>query len=166
MLITIKSLTWLVHGAESTDHQLSIALIDLALETVHLREEEFEMNKWNVSVKYVNTHLNYSVMLMYSATPPTQTPKGNKKSVEVKCGLCPVNNYFKESCFFLSCTINSHFHTFRLFYKSFFTSLVYLSYMYFIFMNVITFSYDIIINQHFFLKFELLQWIWGMGKSN
>ena len=29
---------------------------------------------------------------MYSATPPTQTPKGNKKSVEVKCGLCPVNN--------------------------------------------------------------------------
>ena len=142
---------------EFIGNQLSIALIDLALETVHLREEEFEMNKWNATIKYLCTHLNYSVMLMYSATPPTQTPKGNKKSVEVKCGLCPVNNYFKESCFFLSCTINSHFHTFRLFYKSFFTSLVYLSYMYFIFMNVITFSYDIIINQHFFLKFELLQ---------
>ena len=71
-------------------------MIDLALETVHLREEEFEMHKWNVSVKYVNTHLNYSVMLMYSATPLTQTPKGNKKTVEVKCGLCPVNNSFKK----------------------------------------------------------------------
>ena len=92
MLIRIKSLTWLVHGAESTDHQLSIALIDLALETVHLREEEFEMNKWNATLKYLCTHLNYSVMLMHSATPLTQTPNGNKKSVEVKCGLCPVNN--------------------------------------------------------------------------
>ena len=29
---------------------------------------------------------------MYSATPLTQTPKGNKKTLEVKCGLCPVNN--------------------------------------------------------------------------
>ena len=87
---------WLIELIESTDHQLSIALIDLALETVHLREEEFEMHKWNVSVKYVNTHLNYSVMLMYSATPLTQTPKGNKKTVEVKCGLCPVNNSFKK----------------------------------------------------------------------
>ena len=77
---------------ESTDHQLSIALIDLALETVHLREEEFEMNKWNATLKYLCTHLNYSVMLMHSATPLTQTPKGNKKSVEVKGGLCPVNN--------------------------------------------------------------------------
>ena len=64
---------------ESTDHQLSIALIDLALETVCLREEEFEMNKWNATLKLLCTHLNYSVMLMYSATPPTQTPKGNKK---------------------------------------------------------------------------------------
>ena len=92
MLIRIKSLTGLVHGAESTDNQLSIALVDLALETVHLREEEFEMNKWNATLKYLCTHLNYSVMLMYSATPPTQTPKGNKKLVEVKGGLCPVNN--------------------------------------------------------------------------
>ena len=33
---------------------------------------------------------------MYSATPLTQTPKGNKKTVEVKCGLCPVNNSFKK----------------------------------------------------------------------
>ena len=89
ILIRIKSLTWLAYGAESTDHQLSIALIDLALA---LREEEFEMNKWNATLKYLCTHLNYSVILMYSATPPTQTPKGNKKSVEVKCGLCPVNN--------------------------------------------------------------------------
>ena len=77
---------------EFTGNQLSIALIDLALETVHLREEEFEMNKWNATLKYLCTHLNYFVMLMYSATPLTQTPKGNKKSVEVKGGLCPVNN--------------------------------------------------------------------------
>ena len=77
---------------ESSDHQLSITLIDLALETVHLTEEEFEMNKWNATLKYLCTHLNYSVMLMYSATPPTQTPKGNKKTVEVNCSLCPVNN--------------------------------------------------------------------------
>ena len=63
---------------------------------MYLREEEFEMHKWNVSVKYVNTRLNYSVMLMHSATPLTQTPKGNKKTVEVKCGLCPVNNSFKK----------------------------------------------------------------------
>ena len=76
----------------STDHQLSITLIDLALETVHLREEEFEMHKWHATLKYLCTHLNYSVMLMYSATPPTQTPKGNKKTVEVNCSLCPVNN--------------------------------------------------------------------------
>ena len=65
---------------ESTGNQLSIALIDLALETVHLREEEFEMNKWHATLKYLCTHLNYSVMLMYSATPPTQTLKGNKKN--------------------------------------------------------------------------------------
>ena len=32
-------------------------------------------------------------MLMYSATPPTRTPKGNKKkAVEVNCGLFPINN--------------------------------------------------------------------------
>ena len=64
---------------ESTDHQLSKALIDLPLETVHLREEEFEMHEWNATIKYLCTHLNYSVMLMYSVTPLTQTPKGNKK---------------------------------------------------------------------------------------
>ena len=68
---------------KSTDHQLSKALIDLALEIVHLREEEFEMHKWNAFIKYLCTHLNYSVMLMYSAIPPTQTPKGNKKLVEL-----------------------------------------------------------------------------------
>ena len=93
---------------ESTDHQLSKALIDLPLETVHIREEEFEMHEWNATIRYLCTHLNYSVMLMYSAMPPTQTPKGNKKPVEVKCSLCPVNMSFKES-FYLSCTINSHF---------------------------------------------------------
>ena len=68
---------------KSTDHQLSKALIDLALEIVHLREKEFEMHKWNAFIKYLCTHLNYSVMLMYSAIPPTQTPKGNKKLVEL-----------------------------------------------------------------------------------
>ena len=81
---------------ESTDHELSIILIDLALETVHLREEDFEMHQWNVSIKYLNTHLNYSVVLMYSATPLTQTPQGKQKTVKVKCGLCPVNNSFKK----------------------------------------------------------------------
>ena len=69
---------------ESTDHELSKALIDLPLETVHLREEEFEMHEWsNATIKYLCTHLNYSVMLMYSAIPPTQTPKGNKKLVKL-----------------------------------------------------------------------------------
>ena len=81
---------------EFIGNQLSIALIDLALETVHVSEEEFEMNKWNATIKYLCTHLNYSVMLMYSATPLTQTPKGNKKTVEVKCGLFPVSNSFKK----------------------------------------------------------------------
>ena len=99
---------------ESTDHQLSKALIDLPLETVHLREEEFEMHEWNATIKYLCTHLNYSVMLMYSAIPPTQTPKGNKKLVKL-------NVVCKES-FYLSCTIDSHCFTFRLFYKSLFTS--------------------------------------------
>ena len=70
---------WLMELIESTDHQLSITLIELALETVHLREEEFEVNKWNATITYLCTHLNYSVMLMHSATPPTHTPKGNKK---------------------------------------------------------------------------------------
>ena len=37
------------------------------------------MNKWNATLKYLFTHLNYSVILMYSATPQTQTSKGNKK---------------------------------------------------------------------------------------
>ena len=68
---------------ESTDHQLSKALIDLPLETVHLREEEFEMHEWNATITYLCTHLNYSVMLMYSAIPSTQTPKGNKKLVKL-----------------------------------------------------------------------------------
>ena len=83
---------WLIELIESTDHQSSITLIDLALETVHLREEEFEMHKWHATLKHLCTHLNYSVMLMYSVIPLTQTPKGNKKTVEVKSRLCPVNN--------------------------------------------------------------------------
>ena len=45
------------------------------------------MHKWHETLKYLCTHLNYSVMLMYSATPPTQTPKGNKKTVEVNCSF-------------------------------------------------------------------------------
>ena len=83
---------WLIELIESTDHQSSITLIDLALEIVHLREEEFEMHKWHATLKHLCTHLNYSVMLMYSVIPLTQTPKGNKKTVEVKSRLCPVNN--------------------------------------------------------------------------
>ena len=83
---------WLIELIESTDHQSSITLIDLALEIVHLREEKFEMHKWHATLKHLCTHLNYSVMLMYSVIPLTQTPKGNKKTVEVKSRLCPVNN--------------------------------------------------------------------------
>ena len=70
---------WLMELIESTDHQLSITLIDLALETVHLREEEFEMHKWHATLKHLCTHLNYSVMLMYSVIPLTQTPMETKK---------------------------------------------------------------------------------------
>ena len=47
--------------------------------------------------------------------------QGKQKIGEVKCSLCPVNKSFKES-FYLSCTIDSHCFTFRLFYKSLFTS--------------------------------------------
>ena len=93
MLIRIKSLTWLAYGADWVHWPSVINSFDRPSSwDSALREEEFEMNKWNATLKYLCTHLNYSVILMYSATPPTQTPKGNKKSVEVKCGLCPVNN--------------------------------------------------------------------------
>ena len=70
---------WLMELIESTDHQSLITLIDLALEIVHLMEEEFEMHKWHATLKHLCTHLNYSVMLMYSVIPLTQTPMETKK---------------------------------------------------------------------------------------
>ena len=99
------------------------------------------MNKWNATLKYLCTHLNYSVILMYSATPPTQTSKGNKKLQKLNVVYFLFILFIFIFILISNNAINSHFHTFRLFYKSFFTSLVYLSYMYFIFMNVNMFSY-------------------------
>ena len=155
---------------ESTDHQLSIALIDLALETVHLREEDFEMHQWNVSIKYLNTHLNYSVVLMYSATPLTQTPKGNKKlwKLNVVCVLLIIhlrNNVFTFPA--QSIVIFVHLDCFRrVFLQVMFSQAIRISFSWMSSCSPMFWQFDIIINQHFFSKFELLGWIWGKGKSN
>ena len=79
MLIRIQSLR-LAHGADWVQWPSIINNFDRASSWDSApKGEEFEMHEWNATIKYLCTHLNYSVMLMYSVTPLTQTPKGNKK---------------------------------------------------------------------------------------